>query len=222
MEGEPNQSQVGKVIVLVESVDTCPILQYIITSFWKGQAILLDPDTPMVYGKIIQILNEIGVDSMWKGLLPIGLVELQGHHYHTIGSRRSAKRWGSTLVGKMLRATLQLWLHRNSLLHATDANGLHGMDHIHLRDAIQKQLHLGVEDVASEDHYLFEVNIHDLLCEPVDYIRGWYCDMLIARGDYQGAREEGQRSRNDTVPNVAPLSKRQKRDYTNWRNICIS
>ena len=96
------------------------------------------------------------------------------------------------------------------------------MDHIHLRNAIQQQLHLGVEDVASEDHYLFEVNIHDLLCEPVDYIRGWYCDMLIARGDCQGAREEGQRSRNDTVPNVASLSKRQKRDYTNWRNICIS
>ena len=106
---------------------------------------------------------------MWKGFLPAGMVSLQHEYYSLQGSRRCD--------GRLLCATLQLWLHCNDLLHKTAENGLVVMGLIQLWDAIQAQLTLGKDGISSEDRYPFEINIHDIMEEPGDFIRGWLCNM---------------------------------------------
>ena len=155
----------------------------------------MDVDSPITYRKISSIMREIGVQSMWMGFLPLGMVEQQSYHYQIIGSRRSGRKWGETFVGKMLRATLQLWLHCNGMLHATAENGIPGMNLIQLRGSVEAQLKLGKGLMDSDNWYLLDINIHDLMAEPVDSIRGWLCDILIARGDIEAAKEEGTRDR---------------------------
>ena len=95
----------------------CVILE-IITAFWYGSSYKLDSDEPYIYREIYSALKEMGVASMWMGLLPTHLVELQEQYYRFIGSRRRGINWGSEFVGKMLRASLKLWLTRNNLLHS--------------------------------------------------------------------------------------------------------
>ena len=68
------------------------------------------------------------------------MVQQQQQHYHMIGSNATGKGWATKLVGKMLRATLQLWLTRNDILHLTTDKGIKGCTMIELKTLVQKQL----------------------------------------------------------------------------------
>ena len=83
------------------------------------------------------VMQDIGTQSIWMGLLPKGLVDMQQQHYVLTGSRCSGKRWGEIFVGKLLRATHHLWLQRNSMLHIKAENGMSGLALADLRHAVQ-------------------------------------------------------------------------------------
>ena len=114
---ETREDGFKQIIKWMEEVNTAPLLLQVITAFWHGCSPRLDPSDPWVHRQIYGTLKELGVASMWMGLFSQGMVEEQEQHYRLLGSRRSGKRWGSMLVGKMLRVTHQLWLERNRLLH---------------------------------------------------------------------------------------------------------
>ena len=97
-----------------------------------------------------------------------------------------------------------------------------GMDSVQLRAAIAEQLRLGKDGIQEEDYYLFEVNIHDLMEEPIDCIRGWLCDMLIARGDIAAAQDECRRVRPLQTVNSISISNHQRKEFMNWQNISIT
>ena len=86
----------------------------------------------------------------------------------------------------------------------------------------QEQLSLGLDNISPADRYLFDVNIHDLMEEPGDCIRGWLCDMLIARGDVQAAKDECLRPRLSNTVNSNYISARQRKEFLDWRNISLS
>jgi len=205
----------------MEEVDTCPKLLAMITSFWKNQLPSHDEDTPPQLHKIYNILREIGVQSMWSGFLPLGLIEYQHSHYQLLGKRNTGNSWGNKLVGKLLRATHQLWLHRNSILHAQTENELKVMDIMQLQDAVQRELDKGKAGLPMEDWDLLDINIHDMMTEPVDYIRGWLCTILIARGDIAAAKEENMKDRRNSSPFPTNITDKQRKEFMDWRNICI-
>ena len=133
---EARENGFKQILEWLEEVHTAPLLLQVIKAFWYGQSPQLDPYDPWVYRKMYGILRDLGVASMWMGLLPKDMVEEQERHYKLLGSRRSGKRWASTLVGKMLRVSHKLWLKRNNLLHLTDLNGVHGITLIELRKLV--------------------------------------------------------------------------------------
>ena len=104
-------------------------------------------DTPPLMITMYNILREIGVHQMWTGLLPSHLIDMQQQYYNYIGSQRSARRWGSTLVGKMLRATHGLWMERNRILHLRTMSGIHGLQMLCLESTISAQYRLGYENL---------------------------------------------------------------------------
>ena len=158
---------------------------------------------------------------MWSGFLPVGLIEYQHSHYQLLGKRNSGKEWGTKLVGKLLRATHHLWLHRNSILHAQTENELKCMDIMQLQTAVQGELDKGKTGLPAEDWDHLNVNIHDIMTEPVAYIRGWLCTIFIARGDIAAAKEENLRDRQNSSPFTTNITDKQRKEFMDWRNICI-
>ena len=90
----------------------------------------------------------------------------------------------------MLRATHDLWLERNNLVHLRAANGIRGLNNIALQTAVTQQYNLGHEGLEEEDFYLLENDEKELMEEPVEMIRGCLCESMIARGDLASARLE--------------------------------
>ena len=114
------------------------------------------------------------------------------------------KKWGTDFVGKIIRATHGLWMERNNILHLRIANGIKSLCIISMQTAVERQLDLGHENLDEEDHYLLENDVETIMKEPVEMIRGWLCEILIARGDFASARLESLRDRND-ISHIVPI-----------------
>ena len=121
----------------------------------------------------------------------------------------------------MLQATHRLWMERNNILHLRTIAGIHGLQLIRLQTAVTEQYELGYENLEEEDHYLLEKNKEDLLKEPMDVVRGWLCEMLIARGEFASARLESLRDRGEISHTLPSLSATEMRKYHDWRNVCL-
>ena len=216
------QQLYSDILEWLEKVDTCPVLLEIITEFWHGHAVQFDVDTPYVYRQMYQTMLNIGVRSMWNGMLPEAMVEIQDIHLKLIGSNRTGQKWARDLVGKILRATHALWLHRNAMLHIRTAQGMPGMDMVQLKEAVDRQLSLGKGNMHQDDWYLLERSSDELMTESIDGIRGWLCDIYIARGQHQDAVDEGKLDRASTTVNMTNVTEQQRREFLDWRNIRLN
>ena len=215
-------SEFGDILNWLAKVDTDPILLEIITAFWYGSSYKMDLDESYIYREVYSALKEMGVASMWMGLLPTHIVELQEQYYRLIGSRRRGINWGSEFVGKMLRASLKLWLTRNNLLHAETDSGLKGYSLIELKDLVEKQLKMGIMNIATEDHYLLDMSLDEILAGTAEDIRGWLCSILIARGDFESAKAEGKKDRGILSHTLPRLTANQQKAYLDWRKVRLN
>ena len=64
---------------------------------------------------------------------------------------KSARQWGIDLVGKILRATHQLWMERNHILHFQTAGGIRGLEMVCIQTAVNKQFDLAYAELQDED-----------------------------------------------------------------------
>ena len=119
----------------------------------------------------------------------------------------------------MLRATLSLWLQRNEMVHAQTKEGINGMEREVVFTKIEEELSKGIGGLQPEDFYLLDTNIDKLRGEPIESVRGWLCSVMIARGDLEGAKEEGLKDRGIMSRSQPQLSEREMRRYLDWRNI---
>ena len=76
--------------------------------------------------------------------------------------------------------------------------------------------------ILDMDFYLMDRDKDKLLKEPVEAIRGWLCDVLIARGDFDSARLECLKDSQEISHLVPALTPSQLRQYQDWRNVCIA
>ena len=206
----------------LKDVDTDPTVLHIISKFWHNETPPLEVDSHQRYLTMYNILRDIDVHNMWKGLLPNCLLSLQNNYYQEIGSRRTASKWSAEFVGKMLRATHNLWMERNNILHLRTSQGIKGLEMIALETVVTTQFDLGYSNLNETDHFLLEKEKDGLLTEPIDTIRGWLCDILIARGDFASAQLESLRDRGDISHVRQTLSASEMREYLDWRHVCLS
>ena len=122
-------------------------------------------------------------------------------------------------MGKVLRATHALWLHRNDLLHASTAEGIKGLDMVQLREAVETQFKTGRVGLDSKDWALLDIHIEDLMVDSIENIRGWLCNILIARGDIDAAGEEGLK--DSTVVASQTVTAQQCKEFLDWRKVCL-
>ena len=81
---------------------------------------------------------------------------------------------------------------------------------------------LGHDNLDEDDYYLLDFELESLLKEPETMIRGWLCEILIARGDFASARLESLRDRGDVSHIVPTLTEAEMRTYLDWRNVQLN
>ena len=126
------------------------------------------------------------------------------------------------MVGKMLRATHKLWMERNHILHLRTAGCIKGLEMIALETAVVRQLDIGHGGLAEADMYLLAKDKASILIEPVENIRSWLCDIMIARGDFDSARLESLQDRGELTHLVPNLTAAETRRYLDWRTVRLS
>ena len=105
------------------------------------------------------------------------------------------------------------------MLHIRTDHGMPVMDMVQLQQEVNKQLRLGTGNMHQDDWHLLEVNPIDLMAETIDSIRGWLCDMYIARGQYEEAVKEGGLDRASTTIGTTTVTAQQRKEFLDWRNI---
>ena len=176
----------------------------------------------MSHRKIYSVMQDIGTQSIWMGLLPTGLVDMQQQYYSLNGHKRTGKGWGKQLVGKLLRATHHLWLHRNSMLHMKAENGLSGLALADLHEAAQEEFRSGTTDMNSWDWYLMDTTLQDVLADTEEGIRSWLCEVHIARGKIDQAIEEQGKDRRIGGMASTRISATQRKQFLDWRKVKLS
>mmetsp|Transcript_9156 Transcript_9156/g.9268 ORF Transcript_9156/g.9268 Transcript_9156/m.9268 type:complete len:127 (-) Transcript_9156:554-934(-) len=82
------------ILAWLDTVHTDPSLLEILTSFWHGENLILDQDCPQSLKNMYTTLKDIGLNQIWLGLLPVGMIEYQANYSQQIGSKKSAKNGG--------------------------------------------------------------------------------------------------------------------------------
>ena len=91
----------------------------------------------------------------------------------------------------MLRAAHRLWRERNHILLLRVANGIRGLNNI----AIQTKVCTRTYYFSWGGFLLTGKRRKESMKEPVEMIRDWLCENLIARGNFDSARLESFRDR---------------------------
>ena len=81
------------------------------------------------------------------------------------------------------------------------------------------QFNLGRQDMEEKNLHLVELDMEESMAESVASIRGWLCDVLIARGKFIEATEEGLRNRQCTLVCHRQITNKQRKEFLDWRNV---
>ena len=76
--------------------------------------------------------------------------------------------------------------------------------------------------MAVEDHHLMDETLDSLVESSLEHLRGWLCRVKLARGDIEGAVDEGLNDRGLLRHSCPSLTPDQLRHYQNWKNIHLS
>ena len=206
----------------MEDVNTGPNIYHLMHSLWFGKQPYFDNDDSQDLVKIWNILQDIGTQGTWIGLLPIKLCEMQDRYYTYMGLRSTGEKWGTELINKVLRATLHLWLQRNEVLHAQTKEGIKVMELASLHTAVEEELAKGMGGLQPDDYYLLDKDIEKIKEESLESIRGWLCSIKIARGDFEGAQVESMKDRGMKEHMQPKLSMREMNKFLDWRKVHLS
>jgi hypothetical protein len=97
--------------------------------------------------------DEIGWQNFVEGKITQSWGMLQIQHYQEQHSKRTMDKWTSGLVTQLLELTHGMWLHRNGVLHAVDAQGLPLQQAAELEAAIHDKFRKNTEGLARKDHH---------------------------------------------------------------------
>ena len=210
------------ILMWMETVDTDPCILELISTLWYGQQPNFTSEDPRYLVDMWNTMQDIGPHSMWMGLLPQCMIKAQDDYYKSMGLRKTGQKWGTEVIGRCLKATLQLWLQRNEILHLQTVEGVNGMHLATLYSAVEEELDKGLRGLQPQDFYLMNTNIHRLRRDPIESVRGWLCSIKIARGDFDGARTEGMKDRGMQSHQQPPLTAREMNNYLDWRKIQLN
>ncbi len=97
------------------------------------------------------------------GIVSKKLLQIQSAHLSQCNSGRTAKKWISGFITKLLQEMHSQWIYRCVLVHDRTMGTLISAHKDELLKEIDHQLALGPEGLAEEDRFLLECNFEDMV-----------------------------------------------------------
>jgi hypothetical protein len=109
---------------------------------------------------------------------------IQETYYRSTRSPRCARKWAAGLSTNLLHLTHSQWVHRNSVLHARDAQGLTIKEGQALTSAISTQFSLGLDGLLPRDQHYINRGLDTIQALPAANKKAWLRGIQIARELY--------------------------------------
>ena len=181
------QNILAELKVWLNSVDTDPdITLFIISglSSWLADTPSSDNDTA-VEPKLLHAIKSqllLGWEVFLHGFIAKGLIECQQDYYSDMDSRKTGTRWGIQLISKLWNVIHQPWMHRNEVLHETEAiDQLSGIEI--LKEAITYEYNTGLDSLPYVYTPYFTEPLPVILLKSTTYLKRWFLIIRSGRED---------------------------------------
>jgi hypothetical protein len=139
--------------------------------------------------------QEIGWFNFLQGRISTYWVTIQADYYSLLGSQRSATTWARRLISKLWDLSLQMWLHRNHILHEMP-NAETEKYTRKLDRRIQAEFRKNLDGLSPPHHYLLRRTplLHVLKWSNHEKA-AWLDTVNIARKAWRRRRSQARRQR---------------------------
>jgi hypothetical protein len=131
-----------------------------------------------------QAQDRIGWLHTTEGKISSHWAKLQANYYLSMDSPRSPHKWAAGLVTNLLTVTHAQWMHRCSVLHERDSQGLKLQEGRELLASVQQQFALGVDGLLTKDHHYIRRGWDCILALPAANKKAWLTGIILARQLY--------------------------------------
>ena len=128
----------------------------------------------------IQEQHQIGWRRLLESLPSKRWQQLQHHHYHLLGTRRSSKVWIRRVLTSLHHLAWHQWEHRNDIKHKIkQTNYKAALQSLH--NEIIREYTLGTTTLLEGDHHHLQVNLATLLQKSLPYKKNWLANVATSR-----------------------------------------
>ena len=115
---------------------------------------------------------ELGWFALLSGFVHPDIVQSQQQHLSSLQYRTTGVTWASRLTQKLWQVLYDLWLLRNTTLHANTINENNGQTHLDF--SISVEHHLGPFGLPSQFNPYFTTSLEALLAKPIESKIRWF------------------------------------------------
>jgi hypothetical protein len=163
------------------------------------------PDGIPFLRSAVNAQDALGWQSFLEGGLAFDWQFAQQHYFKSLKSMKSGRRWVSALIRKLWTVAWDQWQHRNGILHDRDSTQQHKLLSHDTDRLISRQFAMGVQGLPSNNHFLFQEPMEELLKAPLYVRKQW---LALA----QSARERQKRR----VAAQAEKYPEERQSMANW------
>jgi hypothetical protein len=172
---------------------TDPFLTNIIisrlTSWQSGSDLENFPTLPPHYQLTLLHQDRQGWNNFFMGLPSTGWVDLQQQHFHRMASRKSGRRWLTSIIRKQWRVAWDIWDYRNSVVHHKDF----GTAAARMEQAVRTEYTKGV--ASAEMRVFFNASLQTILQRSTQHQAEWLWRVQTARQAHNRRDMTTQRQR---------------------------
>lgn len=151
--------------------------------------------------------DRIGWMFTTEGKMSYEWLSLQETHYSLYNPRRSARSWAAGLTTNLLHVTHSQWIHRNTVLHERDAQGLKIKEGQELSAAIEAQFSAGLDGLHPRDYHFINRGLDQINTLPAAAKKAWLRGISIAREIYLASEAREMESMRASMLNWLSTSK---------------
>jgi hypothetical protein len=121
---------------------------------------------------ITELVNQqtkLGWRNFFEGMIATNWQVAQQVYLSRIGSRKSSKRWATSIIRKLWQIAWDMWEHRNGFLHARNT-GLHSQN---INQSIIAEFQKGWSMLDRETRALFRPGLESITVKPIEVREQW-------------------------------------------------
>jgi hypothetical protein len=144
---------------------------------WRSNSTLSPISANEWINNVIAQQTKLGWRNFFEGMLSSDWQIAQQSYLSHIGSRRSSKRWVTSIIKKLWQIAWDIWEHRNGYLHARNT-GLHSLN---TNEIIAAEFNKGCATLDRETRVLFRPGWEAITNKPIEVREQWIKRVQAAR-----------------------------------------